>query len=250
MTNRKPTPLKDEKPDPVEELQEQMTELIAAVNSLAEKGVATVECRPDERFKKSVSTAVVKAVQDLLEARRKKFEEAEKDVMTVNEAFREILARYDDICGKAKAVGIIYKESNSRFKNINENLQKICDNEKLLYDMMNAVLQAHNIKNDVRLNRPEKGTGLRKRFKYFACILPLYRIRQVYRSRHLRLYIKICLFCIWVITIAAAGIIAYDNSVLRKENEKYQMLRQYLQKDAEWSKKMKTFDLSSINGKS
>ena len=154
MTNRKPTPLKDEKQDPVEELQEQMTELIAAVNSLAGKGVATAEWKPDERFKNSVSKAVVKAVQDLLEARRKKFEEAEKDGITVDKAFREILARYDDICGKAKAVGIIYKESNTRFKNINENLQKICDNEKLLYDMMNAVLQAHNIKNDVRPNRP------------------------------------------------------------------------------------------------
>ena len=240
MTNRKPTPLKDEKPDPVEELQEQMTELIAAVNSLAEKGVATAECRPDERFKNSVSTAVVKAVQDLLEARQKKFKEAEKDGMTVSEAFREILVRYDDICGKAKAVGIIYKESYSRFKNINENLQKICDNEKLLYDMMSAVLQAHNIKNNDKPDRPGNGTGFRKRFIYFAYTLPLYRIRQVYRSRHVRLYVKICLFCIWVITIAAAGIIAYDNSVLRKENEKYQMLRQYLQKDAEWVERMNT----------
>ena len=240
MTSRKPTPLKDEKPDPVEELQEQMTELIAAVNSLAEKGVATAECRPDERFKNSVSTAVVKAVQDLLEARQKKFKEAEKDGMTVSEAFREILVRYDDICGKAKAVGIIYKESYSRFKNINENLQKICDNEKLLYDMMSAVLQAHNIKNNDKPDRPGNGTGFRKRFIYFAYTLPLYRIRQVYRSRHVRLYVKICLFCIWVITIAAAGIIAYDNSVLRKENEKYQMLRQYLQKDAEWVERMNT----------
>ena len=250
MTNRKPTPLKDEKPDPVEELQEQMTELIAAVNSLAGKGVATAEWKSDERFKNSISTAVVKAVQDLLEARQKKIKEAEKDGMTVSEAFREILARYDDICGKAKAVGIIYKESDSRFKNINENLQKISDNGKLLHDMMGAVLQAHNIKNGVRPSRPEKGTGFRKRFKYFACTLPLYRIRQVYRSRHVRLYIKICLFCIWVITIAAAGVIAYDNSVLRKENEKHRMLRQYLRKDAERVEKLKMFDFSQSNGNS
>lgn len=245
MTNRKPTPLKDEKPDPIEELQEQMTELIAAVNSLAEKGVATAEWKPDERFKNSVSTAVVKAVQDLLEARQKKFKEAEKDGMTVSEAFREILARYDDICGKARGFYMIYQETDSLFRNINENLQKICNNEKLLYDMMSAVLQAHNIKSDVRPNRPEKGTGFRKRLEYFACTLPLYRIRQVYRSRYVRLYVKICLFCIWVISIAATGIIAYDNSVLRKENEKYQMLRQYLQKDAEWVEKMKTLDFSN-----
>ncbi len=242
MTSRKPTPLKDEKPNPVEELQEQMTELIAAVNSLAEKGVATAECRPDERLQNSVSTAVVKAVQDLLEARQKKFKEADKDEITVNEAFREILVRYDDVCEKAKAVGIIYQKTDSSLKNINENLQKIRDNGKLLYDMMGAVLQAHNIKSDSKHNRPEKGKGFRKRLEYYACTLPLYGIRQVYRSRHVRLYIKICLFCIWVITIAAAVIIAYDNSVLRKENEKYQMLRQYLRKDAEWTEKMKTLE--------
>ena len=159
MTNRKPTPLKDEKQDPIEELQEQMTELIAAVNSLAGKGVATAEWKPDERFKNSVSTAVVKAVQDLLEARQKKFDEAEKDGITVDKAFREILARYDDICGKAKAVGIIYKESDSHFKNINENLQKICNNEKLLYDMMGAILQAHNIKNNDKPDRPGAYSG-------------------------------------------------------------------------------------------
>ena len=47
MTNRKPTPLKDEKPDPIEEVQEQLAELIAAVNSLAEKGTATAEYQPD-----------------------------------------------------------------------------------------------------------------------------------------------------------------------------------------------------------
>ena len=32
MTNRKPTPLKDEKLDPIEEVQEQLAELIAAKN--------------------------------------------------------------------------------------------------------------------------------------------------------------------------------------------------------------------------
>ena len=228
MTNRKPTPLKDEKPDLIEELQEQLAELIAAVNSLAEKGAVTAERQPDERFQNILSTAVVKAVQDLLEARQRKFEEADKGKMTINEILQEILGQYDDICGKAKGFYQIYQGADARFKHIDESLQKISGNQKLLYGMMKTVQQAHNIKPDNEFKRPAMPSGFKKRLKYFTCSLPLYWLKRVYLSRHVRLYVKICLFCIWVITIATAAFIAYDNSVLRKENYRHQMLHQYL----------------------
>lgn len=218
MTNRKPTPLKDEKPDPIEEVQEQLAELIAAVNSLAEKGSATAERQPDERFQSTLSTAVVKAVQDLLEARQRKFEEADKGKMTTNEILQEILGQYDDICGKAKGFYQIYQDADARFKHIDENMQKICGNQKILYGMMKSIQQTHNIKPGNEHNCPAMPSGFKNRLKYFACSLPLYGLKRVYLSRHVRLYVKICLFCIWVITIAAAAFIAYDNAVLRKEN--------------------------------
>ena len=154
MTNRKPTPLKDEKPDPIEGVHEQLAELIAAVNSLAEKGNATAERQPDERFQKTLSTAVVKAVQDLLEARQRKFEEADKGKMTINEILQEILSQYDDICGKAKGFYQIYQGADACFKHIDENLQKISGNQKILYGMMKSVQQAHNIKSGNEHNRP------------------------------------------------------------------------------------------------
>lgn len=218
MTNRKPTPLKDEKPDPIEEVQEQLAELIAAVNSLAEKGSATAERQPDERFQNTLSTAVVKAVQDLLEARQRKFEEADKGKMTINEILQEILGQYDDICGKAKGFYQIYQGADARFKHIDENLQKISGNQKILYGMIKSVQQVHNIKPDNECKRPAMPSGFKNRLKYFACSLPLYGLKRIYLSRHVSLYVKICLFCIWVITIAAAAFIAYDNAVLRKEN--------------------------------
>lgn len=218
MTNRKPTPLKDEKPDPIEEVQEQLAELIAAVNSLAEKGSVTAERQPDERFQSTLSTAVVKAVQDLLEARQKKFEEADKGKMTINEILQEILGQYDDICGKAKGFYQIYQGADARFKHIDENLQKISGNQKILYGMMKTIQQAHNIMPDNECKRPAMPSGFKNRLKYFACSLPLYGLKRVYLSRHVRLYVKISLFCIWVITIATAAFIAYDNAVLRKEN--------------------------------
>ena len=218
MTGRKPTPLKDEKADPIEELQEQVAELIAAVNSLAEKSASATEPQPGERFQNAVASAVVKAVQDLLEARQRKFEEADKGKMTVNEVLQEILGQYEDICGKAKGFYQIYKGADDRFKHIDENLQKLCGNEKLLYEMMKSVLQAQNIKTTNECKCPAMPSGFKERVRHFACSLPLYWFKRVYRSRHVRLYVKICLFCIWVITIATAVFIAYDNAILRKEN--------------------------------
>ena len=188
MTNRKPTPLKDEKPDLIEELQEQLAELIAAVNSLAEKGAVTAERQPDERFQNILSTAVVKAVQDLLEARQRKFEEADKGKMTINEILQEILGQYDDICGKAKGFYQIYQGADARFKHIDESLQKISGNQKLLYGMMKTVQQAHNIKPDNEFKRPAMPSGFKKRLKYFTCSLPLYWLKRVYLSRHCLLY--------------------------------------------------------------
>lgn len=120
--------------DPIEELQEQVAELIVAVNSLAEKVTITGEPQPDAHFQNVVASAVVKAVQDLLEARQRKFEEADKGKMTVSEVLQEILGQYEDICGKAKGFYLIYKGADDRFKHIDENLQKVCGNEKLLYE--------------------------------------------------------------------------------------------------------------------
>ena len=218
MTNRKPTPLKDEKADPIEELQEQVAELIVAVNSLAGKVTATKEPQADGHFQNTVASTVVKTVQDMLEARQRKFEEADKGKMTVNEVLQEILGQYEDICGKAKGFYLIYKGADDRFKHIDENLQKVCGNEKLLYDMMKSVLQAQNIKAVDECKRPPMPSGFNARVRHFACSLPLYWLKRVYSSHHVRLYVKICLFCIWIITIATAAFIAYDNAILRKEN--------------------------------
>lgn len=84
--------------------------------------------------------------------------------------------------------------------------------------MMKTIKQAHNIKPDNEYKHPAMPSGFKNRLKYFAFSLPLYGLKRVYLSRHTRLYVKICLFCIWVITIATAAFIAYDNAVLRKEN--------------------------------
>ena len=237
MANRRPIPLKDEPVVPLDELQEQITKLIEAVNSFAKS-----ETTLGEQFQNAVSASVVKAVQDLLKARQRKFEEVDKGKMTVNEVLQEILGQYEDICGKAKGFYMIYKGADDRFRHIDENLLKVCDNEKLLYDMMKSVLQAQNIKAGDEFKSPTMPSGFKARVRYFAYSLPLYWLKRVYRSRHVRLYVKICLFCILVITIATAAFIAYDNAALRKENATLLQSRYNMG----WNKESQNGDISPV----
>jgi len=217
MTNRRPTPLKDEPTVPLDELQEQISKLIAVVNSLVER-TAAEKHQTDDRLQNAISMSVIKAVQDLLEARQRKFEEADKDKMTVNDLFQKIIDQYEDICGKAKGFYMIYKGADNRFRHIDENLQKVCGNEKLLYEMMKSVLNAQGIKAENERKCPTIPSGFKAKVRHVVCDLPLYWLKRVHRSCHVRLYVRICLVCIWIITIATAAFIAYDNATLRKEN--------------------------------
>lgn len=238
MANRRPTPLKDEPAVPLDELQEQITKLIETVNSFAK-----CETTLGEQFQNAVSTSVVKAVQDLLEAHQRKFEDADKGKMFVNEVLQEILGQYEDICGKAKGFYMIYKGADDRFRHIDENLQKICDNEKLLCEMMKSILKEQNIKAGNKNKCPTMPSGFKAKVRHFVCGLPLYWLKRVYRSRHVRLYVRICLFCIWIITIATAAFIAYDNAVLRQEDNKYRILYQYLRENTNLNKGTNGFDI-------
>ena len=241
MANRRPIPLKDEPVVPLDELQEQITKLIEAVNSFAKS-----ETTLNEQFQNAVSASVVKAVQDLLEARQRKFEEVDKGKMTINEVLQEILGQYEDICGKAKGFYMIYKGADDRFRHIDENLQKVCDNEKLLYDMMKSVLKAQNIKAIDEFKCPAMPSGFKNMVRHFTYSLPLYWLKRIYHSHHVRLYIKICLFCIWVITIATVAFIAYDNAVLRKENATIIQMHH----DMKWRNTQSSFNTDSLTNKS
>jgi len=241
MANRRPTPLKDEPAVPLDELQEQISKLIAVVNSLVER-TAAEKHQTDDRLQNAISMSVINAVQDLLEARQRKFEEADKDKMTVNDLFQKIIDQYEDICGKAKGFYMIYKGADNRFRHIDENLQKVCGNEKLLCEMMKSILKEHNIKAGNECKCPTMPSGFKAKVRHFVCDLLLYWLKRVYRSRHVRLYVRICLLCIWIITIATAAFIAYDNSVLRKENATLLQSRYNMG----WNKESQNGDISPV----
>lgn len=86
------------------------------------------------------------------------------------------------------------------------------------YDMMKTDQQVHNIKLDNECKCPAMLSGFKNRFKYFACSLPLYGLKRVTSLAMSVCMSKSACSTSWMITIATAIFIAYDNAVLRQEN--------------------------------
>lgn len=76
MANKKPVPLKDEKIDTLDELQDKLQTCIDALNSLSSKiGSQPTDNLDVEKFKADVASAAKAAVENLLNDRQKQREE-------------------------------------------------------------------------------------------------------------------------------------------------------------------------------
>lgn len=214
MTSKRPTPLKDEPVAPLDELQDLLVKNIAAANAL-NKTIGSMNTQPVSP--ETVATAARNAVKELLEQRQRKFEQEEREAkaqgrLTPQECYAKLAADYADVlqkciivCDTYKAVGEAAKHQEARNCEIEAKLD-------VLIGMQGV--RAAGAKKTAFPPRPKR---LKDVFVYLFRDIPLYCLHRAYRSRYVRRFVWICLFCIWLITVATACFIAHDNAVLRKE---------------------------------
>lgn len=221
MTNKRPTPLKDEPVAPLDELQDLLVKNIEATNAL-NKSVSGYTNTPPVS-PETVATAARNAVKELLEERQRKFDQEEQEAkargaLSPQECYASMAADYADVLDKYKIVCDAYGH-----------IVKLIDRLNETRDRYNARTCSVDTKLDTiigRLDRQAAGTGkaafppLPGRFKALAPFLfkdlPSYCVRRACESRHVRWFVWICLFCVWLLTIATACFIAHDNAVMRK----------------------------------
>lgn len=214
MTSKRPTPLKDEPVAPLDELQDLLVKNIAATNVL-NKTIGSMNTQPVSP--ETIATAARNAVKELLEQRQRKFEQEEREAkaqgrLTPQECYAKLAADYADVlqkciivCDTYKAVGEAAKRQEARSREIGAKLD-------VLIGMQGV--RAADVGKTAFPPRPKR---FRDVFFYLFKDIPLYCLHWAYRSRYVRRLVWICLFCIWLITIATACFIAHDNAVLRKE---------------------------------
>lgn len=215
MTSKRPTPLKDEPVAPLDELQDLLVKNIAATNALNKTISGSTNTQPVSP--ETVATAARNAVKELLEQRQRKFEQEEQEAkaqgrLTPQECYAKLAADYADVlqkciivCDTYKAVGEAAKRQEARSREIGAKLDALIG--------MQGV-RAANVR---KTAFPPRLKRFKDVFAYLFKDIPLYCMHRAYRSRHVRRLVWICLFCIWLITIATACFIAHDNAVLRKE---------------------------------
>lgn len=223
MTSKRPTPLKDEPVAPLDELQDLLVKNIAATNALNKTISGSTNTQPVSP--ETVATAARNAVKELLEQRQRKFEQEEQEAkaqgrLTPQECYAKLAADYADVlqkciivCDTYKAVGEAAKRQEARNCEIGAKLDALIG--------MQGV-RAANVRKTAFPPRPKRFKDV---FAYLFKDIPLYCMHRAYRSRHVRRLVWICLFCIWLITIATACFIAHDNAVLRKEVQNCRSLR-------------------------
>lgn len=217
MTSKRPVPLKDEPVAPLDELQDLLAANIAAINALNK----TINSRPDMQpvSPEAVAAATKNAVKELLEQRQRDFERGEEEAkaqgrLTPQECYTRMSAEYADVlekcgilCDTYKHIEEVAKRQEARNRRIEAKLDALIAEQGIqAADTTKAAFPA----------RP-------KRFKdvvaYLFKDMPLYGLHRAYRSRHVRMFVWICLLCIWILSIATACFIAYDNAMMRRERE-------------------------------
>lgn len=215
MTSKRLTPLKDEPVAPLDELQDLLVKNIAATNALNKTLSGCTSTQPVSP--ETVATAARNAVKELLEQRQRKFEQEEQDakvrgVLTPQECYAKLSADYADVLQKCIIVCDTYKYIKEAARRQEARSRKLEAQLDVLIGMQGV--QAAGMKKTVFPPRPKR---FRNVFAYLFKDVPLYCLRRAYRSRRVRQFVWICLLCIWLLTVATACFIAYDNAVLRKE---------------------------------
>lgn len=219
MTGKRPPPLKDEPVTPLDELQELLAANLAATEALNRNLCGYSDTKPvdTEALKERIATATRNAVKELLEQRQRKFEREEQEAraqgrLTPQECYERLAADYADVqrkcialCDTYKHIGEALKRQEARSREVEAKLDALIARQDI---------QAADTGKTAFPPRPKRFKDM---FAYLFKEIPLYCLRRAYRSRHVRRFVWICLLCIWLLTVATACFIAYDNAVMRKE---------------------------------
>lgn len=227
MTGKRPTPLKDEPIVPLDELQDLLIKNIAATDALNKTISGCTNTQPVSP--EEIATAARNAIEKLLEQRQRKFEQEEQDakargVLSPQECYAKLSADYADVLQKCIIVCDTYKYIEETAK---RQEARNCEIETKL-DLLIAKQEIYAAR-VTKTTFPPRPKRFKDVFAYLSKDIPLYCLRWIYRSHDVRQFLWICLFFIWLISVAIACCIIHDNGRLREEIRQHSLQREYIE---------------------
>lgn len=222
MTSKRPAPLKDEPIAPLDELQDLLTENIAAINTLNKTISGYTGTQPVSP--EAIVMATKNTVRELLEERQRKFEREEEEAkvqgkLTPQECYTRMASDFADALHKYKLVCDAYGHTVCLVERLNETREGNDARVRSVDAKLDTIIERLGI-HAATVEKPAF-PACPKRFEDVPAFIfknmPLYCLRRAYRSRHVRQFIWICLLCLWLLSVGITCFIAHDNAVLRKE---------------------------------
>lgn len=217
MTSKRPTPLKDEPVTQLDELQDLLAANLAATEALNRNLCGHSDTKPidPEVLEKRIATAVRNAVKELLEERQRGFEREEEEAkaqgkLTPQECYARMAADFAEALEKYKLICDAFGRTVKLTDFLNKTRDSYDTRVRLLDTKLDVVIEilgvyAAKVKKPVFPARP-------KRFKDIPVFVfkdvPLYCLRRAYRSRRVRQFLWIFLFCLWLLSAGITYFIA------------------------------------------
>lgn len=241
MTNKKATPLKDEPVGTIDEVREELSACVRAIESLMVKldKVGGMSDTDKETLRNIVGKAAADRVRELLEARQKKFKEEEEALkangqMTTQEYINSLSERYDDVLERLRAFVDL---SKIKFKKI---LDENSNTVKEIYGKLENIQSLCSVNGgSPATSSPSSSSSLRfsegQSFKEKLKIVALNVAKRIYHSWQMRLLVFLCVFTFWFSSLCIFLLSAGENERLRESHEKYILLRDYSRLYKKWA---------------
>ena len=229
MANKKPVPLKNEQIYPADEILQNIEQLSVAVTNLANEQqtiIKEIEAL-SRKNADSVSSEVREVINDLLEKYLldvKKVETDHNDTISVlKEHYSTLASQYSIV---VKAFNLITNRCmnlTTEFSNVTKSLDAL----KLETSEFNQKLERLGMYG--ACNEHPKLTKSFKGFvRYMLLDIPWYWCKCLWNSRYFRNWLRICVAALIGVLLGLLAFIAYDNAILRENQEKYILLQKNL----------------------
>ena len=229
MASKKHVPLKEEQIYPADEIFQQIEQLTIAVNNLAnEQQTIIKDIEALSRTKVDfVSSEVREVINNLLGKYLLDVKKVETDhndtICVLKEHYNTLAQQYTHV---VKAFSFI----NNRCKNLSNDFSSVTKSLDALMQKtseLNQKLERLGIY--AAYNEPPKLTKSFKGYlRHMLLDMPWYCSKCLWSSRYFKNWLRICVAALIGVLLGLLAFIAYDNAILRENQEKYILLHKNL----------------------
>ena len=108
------------------------------------------------------------------------------------------------------------KMYNTITANCNKNAETLNRNIQLTEKRYAALMKLMQAKKSKAIVQPSMPQTLKDLPRFIFLTYPLYWIKRMYRSKHFRQFLVICMACILAVSVFLTIFLAYDNACLRR----------------------------------